>query len=98
MPDVKRKPNSSGHHGAAASATAALADSTEGIPLVNSSTVHDAAPTSPSLRSKNAPPLVSGPVGTGYPQTRVPVIIGEAHYKGSISVDGVISGQLGGSG
>src|SRR6266496_5259856 len=31
-------------------------------------------------------------------QSRPPVIMGEAHYRGTISVDGMISGQIGGSG
>ena len=31
-------------------------------------------------------------------QTRTPVIMGEAHYKGMLSVDGVLVGQLGGNG
>jgi cytoskeletal protein CcmA (bactofilin family) len=30
-------------------------------------------------------------------QPRVPVITGEAHYRGSLAVDGIISGQLGAS-
>ncbi|HKO99144.1 MAG TPA: polymer-forming cytoskeletal protein, partial [Pyrinomonadaceae bacterium] len=31
-------------------------------------------------------------------QTKVPVIIGEAHYQGMIPVDGILLGQLGGNG
>ena len=31
-------------------------------------------------------------------QTRIPVITGEAHYKGMMPIDGVVNGQLGGSG
>lgn len=31
-------------------------------------------------------------------QTRMPVIVGEANYKGMLPIDGVVAGQLGGSG
>lgn len=60
------------------------------------------------------PPLMPGPVAavpTGIPlarprrdnngtnfQARVPVVTGEASFRGSMSVDGVISGQLGANG
>ena len=30
-------------------------------------------------------------------QTRIPVIIGEAHYKGTVAVDGLIGGQINGN-
>lgn len=30
-------------------------------------------------------------------QTRIPVIIGEVHYKGTLAIDGLLSGQLGGN-
>jgi cytoskeletal protein CcmA (bactofilin family) len=38
------------------------------------------------------------PVDSGRFQTRTPVITGEVNYKGMLPIDGVITGQLGGSG
>jgi cytoskeletal protein CcmA (bactofilin family) len=38
------------------------------------------------------------PVDTGRFQTRTPVITGEVNYKGLLQIDGVVTGQLGGSG
>ena len=37
-------------------------------------------------------------VDTGRIQTRTPVITGEVNYKGMLPIDGVVTGQLGGSG
>lgn len=42
-----------------------------------------------------APVLVQPVVEFKDLQTRTPVIVGEAHYKGTIAVDGIITGQLG---
>jgi cytoskeletal protein CcmA (bactofilin family) len=48
-------------------------------------------------RKSSVPALVpQGPLGSY--QTRIPVITGEAHYKGMLPIDGVVQGQLGGSG
>jgi cytoskeletal protein CcmA (bactofilin family) len=38
------------------------------------------------------------PVNTGRFQTRTPVITGEVNYKGILPIDGIVTGQLGGSG
>src|SRR5258706_16020986 len=40
------------------------------------------------------PGLVPVPRESNGFQTRVPVIIGEAHYKGKLSIDGLIGGQF----
>jgi cytoskeletal protein CcmA (bactofilin family) len=44
-----------------------------------------------------APTRLSRPEAGRY-QTRTPVITGEANYKGLLPVDGLVTGQLGGSG
>lgn len=44
-----------------------------------------------------APSRLSRPEPSRY-QTRIPVITGEANYKGLLPVDGLVTGQLGGSG
>lgn len=51
----------------------------------------------PVPRKSSVPVLVPQEPARNY-QTRIPVITGEAHYKGMLPVDGVVSGQLGGSG
>lgn len=35
------------------------------------------------------------PGGNGQEQTRVPVLVGEAHFRGTLPVDGIVQGQLG---
>src|ERR1044071_7906030 len=53
--------------------------------------------TAPSLKSVNPRPAAQRPDGFSF-QPRIPVITGEATYRGYLSVDGVISGQLNASG
>jgi len=55
--------------------------------------------TQPSVvpRKSSVPALVPQVRERGY-QTRIPVITGEANYKGLLPVDGLVTGQLGGSG
>jgi cytoskeletal protein CcmA (bactofilin family) len=48
--------------------------------------------------AKSAAPTRLSRPETGRYQTRIPVITGEANYKGLVSVDGLVTGQLGGSG
>lgn len=50
-----------------------------------------------SAPAKSAPPTLIS-VETGRFQTRTPVITGEVNYKGTLPIDGVVTGQLGGSG
>jgi cytoskeletal protein CcmA (bactofilin family) len=51
----------------------------------------------PVPRKSSVPALVTQEPARNY-QTRIPVITGEAHYKGVLPIDGVVNGQLGGSG
>lgn len=51
----------------------------------------------PVPRKSSVPVLVPQEPARNY-QTRIPVITGEAHYKGMMPIDGVVSGQLGRSG
>jgi cytoskeletal protein CcmA (bactofilin family) len=48
--------------------------------------------------AKSAAPARMSPVNTGRFQTRTPVITGEVNYKGILPIDGIVTGQLGGSG
>lgn len=48
--------------------------------------------------AKSAAPARMSSVNTGRFQTRTPVITGEVNYKGMLPIDGVVTGQLGGSG
>src|SRR5882757_9040192 len=54
----------------------------------------------PTLQRKSNQPMFSGATVTAGPrqQTRVPVILGEATFRGMFFVDGLISGQPGLSG
>src|SRR5882762_1289115 len=52
---------------------------------------------SPVPRKSSVPVLVPQPPARGY-QTRTPVITGEVNFKGMLPIDGVVTGQLGGSG
>ena len=52
---------------------------------------------SPVSRTTSAPTLLPK-VELRSSQTRIPVITGEVNYKGWLPVDGVLTGQLGGSG
>jgi cytoskeletal protein CcmA (bactofilin family) len=70
-------------------------------PLVESRTISAEAtlnsqPASVS-RKPSVPTLMPQAQTRGY-QTRIPVITGEANYKGILPVDGLVTGQLGGSG
>lgn len=55
-----------------------------------------AANATPQARN-SAPAIVPHVELRGY-QTRIPVITGEANYKGLLPVDGLLTGQLGGGG
>ncbi|MGH9966697.1 MAG: bactofilin family protein [Pyrinomonadaceae bacterium] len=96
MFEVKRKPNSPG--GRAAAAPRAFQDTGARMPTGEPQALQNlAVQSSPRLRT--SPPIVAPPLSDtkGY-QTKLPVITGEAQYKGMLNVDGTASGQLGGSG
>lgn len=60
----------------------------------------DATPEDVSLKAHSTPtvPVLPVPKECKNYQTRIPVITGEAHYKGMLSIDGLVAGQLGGNG
>ncbi len=97
MFEVKRKPNSTASlRSGAASAAAPALSVPERIPDARNAPLAAVQPLSPS---KSTPPTIVRPVNDPKDyQTRLPVIIGEAQYKGTLRLDGVGSGQLGGSG
>lgn len=98
MLEVKRKPNDSqSTRGATAISTVRSYQQTFAArqPAPVSDNSADAAPlTTPGGK---VPTLVPVPNDRTY-QTRTPVITGEINYKGTLPVDGVLVGQLGGSG
>lgn len=55
-------------------------------------------PQSTPVSRKNSVPAQVPQVGTNTYRTRIPVITGEVNYKGLLPVDGIVSGQLSGSG
>ena len=63
-----------------------------------SSAAPDTAGEATLLKSYPVPAFRPAAKEGGTWQTKTPVIIGEAHYKGVISVDGVLVGQIGGNG
>ncbi len=52
----------------------------------------------PSPLAKGSMPALAAQVPARSYQTRIPVITGEANYKGVLPVDGLVTGQLGGNG
>lgn len=99
MFEVKRKPNTPGN-GSSATARAftdASANNLHSEPTPIQAVPH---PNSAALRQTIGSPSVVAPpasVPKDY-QTKLPVITGEAQYKGMLNLDGFVSGQLGGSG
>lgn len=104
MLEIKRKPNTPGGRGTAAAASRALTE-TSASPLGDEyaaeySAVHSVPVMQPSpAASHKHPPLVAPPRSdVKQQQTKLPVITGEAQCKGSLNLDGMATGQLGGSG
>ncbi len=88
MLDVKRKPASPSYgHGTSSAGTRIRSDSV--------------AETQPAAKAILAQPVSSiSPFSSPEPkifQAKSPAITGEAHFKGTLSVDGSLSGQLGSS-
>jgi cytoskeletal protein CcmA (bactofilin family) len=95
MFEVKRKPNE--RHGTTGTATAAIR--AYQVPQLEVATVTPATEfDGRAAVSSIAPVLVSAPRQAPHDQTRTPVITGEAHYKGLLPVDGILTGQLGANG
>lgn len=88
MLEIKRKPNSPG--GIISKAAMPQPDPS-GVSLSS---------IQPSVSRQRLGPPVVAPSGNGSEvyQMRLPVIVGEAQYKGTLRLDGIASGQLGGNG
>jgi cytoskeletal protein CcmA (bactofilin family) len=96
MLELKRKVNSSSAKHGAARARARPYSGT-GEPQ-EAAAIHETAINQSAPRQTDTTPVLARRgIETNF-QTRVPVITGEAHYTGMLLVDGVVSGQLGGSG
>lgn len=103
MLEIKRKPNSPGGRSTAAATSRAL---TEAGPsrlgddyAAEYSAVHNVPAMQPApAASQKRPPLVAPPRSdVKDQQTKLPVITGEAQCKGSLNLDGIATGQLGGN-
>ena len=103
MLEIKRKPNSPGGRGTAAATNRARTETSAG-PLGDDyaaeySAVHSVPAMQPSpVASRKRPPLVAPPRSdVKDQQTKLPIITGEAQCKGSLNLDGIATGQLGGN-
>jgi cytoskeletal protein CcmA (bactofilin family) len=104
MLEIKRKPNTPGGRVTSTSTSSALneagAASTIDQYPTESPTIHGVvSPPQASVGLRKHPPLISPP-GNDLKdhQTKLPLITGEAQCKGSLNLDGIAAGQLGGSG
>jgi cytoskeletal protein CcmA (bactofilin family) len=103
MLEIKRKPNTPGGRTTPAP-TSALTDagaaSLEDHYPIEHAAIHGvAAVPAPTVVSRKRPPLIAPPLNDiKNHQTKLPVITGEAQCKGSLNLDGIAAGQLGGSG
>jgi len=103
MLEVKRKPNSPGGHATSPPTSSAVPETgaasiSDHYPIEQPIHGFPAVPI-PSLVSRKHPPLITPPRNDlKDQQTKLPVITGEAQCKGLLNLDGIASGQLGGSG
>lgn len=94
--EVKRKPNESqSTRGATAMAPARYQQKLETQANPNGD---GAGSVAPLINRPVLPTLVAPPPESKNSQTRMPVITGEANYKGVLPIDGVLMGQLSGTG
>lgn len=103
MLEIKRKPNSPGGRGTSTPASnlteAGAASRDDPYSIERPATQGVAAGLTPSVVSRKHPPLIAPPRNEVKDhQTKLPVITGEAQCKGSLNLDGIACGQLGGSG
>lgn len=103
MLEIKRKPNSPGGRSRStptSTTTEASTTSLDGHYSIEQPAIHCVPPgPTPSMVSRKHPPLIAPPRNDVKDhQTKLPVITGEAQCKGSLNLDGIASGQLGGSG
>lgn len=102
MLEIKRKPNRPG--GRATSApTSALTEAGAALdnhyPIAHPAIHGEAAVPARPVVSRKRPPLIEPPLNDIKDhQTKLPLITGEAQCRGSLNLDGMASGQLGGSG
>ncbi len=101
MFEVKRKPNTPGGLATAASASARVfVDSgASGLPT-EPPVIHEVSKVQPSLpHPRIGVPVISPPASDAKNcQTKLPVIIGEAQYQGTLRLDGMATGQMGSGG
>jgi len=100
MLEIKRKPNSPGGRGTPAStSTSAQATATAlDDHYSNDQPAIHVLPPGPTA-SRKRPPVITPPHNEVKDhQTKLPVITGEVQCKGSLNLDGIATGQLGGSG
>lgn len=102
MFEVKRKPNSAAtlrSGAAAATAPARAVESSGTTDGRNGGLTPVQSLVEPSPSANRIPQLIARSISDSRDyQTRLPVIVGEAQYKGTLRLDGMGSGQLGGSG
>lgn len=91
--EIKRKPNTTSSAGSAAARV--YADTCETAQC--EPTAQQLAP-SVSRSGINPPVLTPPPNEAKILQSKLPVITGEAQYKGMLNLDGMVTGQLGGGG
>lgn len=92
--EIKRKPNTASSSGSAA--VRAYAETGESVQC--EPTVQQLTPSVPRSSGINPPVLTPPPTEAKILQSKLPVITGEAQYKGMLNLDGIVTGQLGGGG
>ncbi len=98
MFEVKRKPNTVGSLRSSAATAPALSISEAGGSTGEASATSP-VPIQPPSSPKTLPPAIARPGKDSKDyQTRLPMIIGEAQYNGTLRLDGMGSGQLGSNG
>lgn len=104
MFEIKRKPNSPGGRATATATARALTEASVDVPdapySIEHQSVHTVSSvTPPSQVQKRNPPLIAPPRNDAKNHaTKLPVVTGEVQCKGSLSLDGIALGQLGGIG
>ena len=90
----RRRDTKTGQNGTAAARVRFRDSPAEARPTPNEIRLNSQPPVS----RKNSVPAQVPQVGINTHRTRTPVITGEVNYKGVLKVDGIVTGQLGGSG
>ncbi|MCM3873391.1 MAG: polymer-forming cytoskeletal protein [Pyrinomonadaceae bacterium] len=103
MLEIKRKPNTPGGRATSTPASSALPEAassvTDHYSIEEPPILAVSAVPIQSVVSGKHPPLIAPPRNDLKDhQTKLPLITGEAQCKGSLNLDGIATGQLGGSG